>query len=63
MGRPVVTVAKGGVPVIDVTADASMSTKYGIPVSEAANGIGMAVTKVNPNKHTGMAVIYVLPPL
>jgi len=63
MGRPVVTVVKGGIPVIDVTADATMSTKYGMAVSEAANGIGLAVTKVNPNKHTGIAVIYVVPPL
>ena len=40
-----------------------MSTNYGMAVSEAANGIGLAVTKVNPNKHTGIAVIYVVPPL
>ena len=39
MGRPVVTVAAGGLPVVEVTA-------FGLPVTEAANGYGIAVTKV-----------------
>jgi hypothetical protein len=38
MGWPVVSVASGGIPVIETTR--------GLPVSEAANGRGVAVTKV-----------------
>jgi phosphoglycerate dehydrogenase-like enzyme len=56
MGWPVVTVASGGMPVIDVSA----TTKNGMPVSEAANGFGRAVTKVTIG---GIPVVYVSPPL
>jgi hypothetical protein len=38
MGLPVVTVAAGGLPVVEATA--------GTPVTEAANGRGIAITKV-----------------
>lgn len=51
MGMPVVTVASGGMPVIDVTA----TTGRGTPVTEATNGFGRAVTKVTSG---GMAVAY-----
>lgn len=61
MARPVVTVASGGIPVVDVSADAGALAKFGIAVSEAANGLGMAVTKVTPPKG-GTPVIYVVPP-
>jgi hypothetical protein len=43
MGWPVVTVASGGMPVIDVTATKPL---LGLPVTEAANKFGRAVTKV-----------------
>lgn len=43
MGLPVVTVAAGGMPVVDVTAT---TPKFGVPVTEATNGRGVAVTKV-----------------
>jgi hypothetical protein len=56
MGMPVVTVAAGGMPVIDVTA----TSKTGTPVTEAANGRGLAVTKVTTG---GIPVVYVVPPL
>jgi phosphoglycerate dehydrogenase-like enzyme len=56
MGMPVVTVASGGMPVIDVSA----TTKKGLPVSEAANGFGRAVTKVAIG---GIPVVYVTAPL
>lgn len=51
MGMPVVTVASGGMPVVDVTA----TTGRGTPVTEATNGRGRAVTKVTSG---GMAVAY-----
>ena len=54
MGRPVVTVASGGMAVVDVTS----TTKVGNPVSEATNGFGQAVTKVASG---GMAVVYGAP--
>jgi hypothetical protein len=56
MGMSVVTVAAGGMPVVDVSA----TTKTGMPVSEAANKFGVAVTKV---ALYGMPVVYVSPPL
>jgi len=59
MGLAVVTVAAGGLPVIDVTAT---TPKLGIPVSEAANGRGIAVTKVTLPKG-GIPVTFVVPPL
>jgi hypothetical protein len=61
MAVPVVTVASGGKPVVDVTADAGAIAKFGVAVSEAANGLGMPVTKVTPPKG-GTPVIYVAPP-
>ena len=55
MGLAVVTVASGGLPVVDVTA---IAPKRGLPVTEAANGRGVAVTKVTGGK-PGMPVVYV----
>ena len=43
MATAVVTVASGGLPVIDVTATVP---KLGIPVTEALGGRGIAITKV-----------------
>lgn len=61
MGLAVVTVAAGGLPVCDVTA----TTKAGMPVTEAANGYGVAVTKVAVTATTlgARPVVYVVPPL
>jgi len=53
MGQPVVTVAAGGLPVVDVT---SVAPKTGLPVTEAANGYGIAVTKVVGKP--GLPVVY-----
>jgi len=44
MGVAVVTVAAGGLPVIDVTAT---KPALGVPVTEAVNGRGIPVTKVS----------------
>jgi len=44
MGVSVVTVAAGGLPVIDVTAT---KPALGVPVTEAVNGLGISVTKVS----------------
>jgi len=49
MGLPVVTVASGGLPVVDNTANG-----VGTPVDEAINGFGTAVTKAQ----IGMPVVY-----
>lgn len=57
MAVPVVTVASGGLPVVDVTVS---SPKLGLPVSEAANGRGTAVTKVTAPQQ-GLAVTFVVP--
>jgi hypothetical protein len=58
MAVAVITVASGGLPVIDVTATAP---KLGIPVSEAiavgANKAGIPVTKVAAN---GVPVTFVV---
>lgn len=54
MALAVVTVAAGGIPVIDVT---SVAPKTGLPVTEAANGLGIAVTLVTGGK-PGMPVVY-----
>jgi hypothetical protein len=54
MGLPVVTVAAGGLAVVDVTSVAPTS---GLPVTEATNGRGVAVTKVTGGK-PGMPVVY-----
>src|SRR5262245_45628376 len=54
MALPVVTVASGGLPVVDVTAVAPMR---GLPVTEATNNRGLAVTKVVGGK-PGLAVVY-----
>ena len=62
MGWAVVTVASGGMAVVDVTPIASMTPrKYGVAVTEAANGRGIRVTKVVGKP--GIPVIYVVPPL
>lgn len=55
MSTPVVTVATGGLPVVDV----GTTTKLGTPVSEAANGRGTPVTKVAAS---GIPVVYTTPP-
>ena len=60
MGLYVVTVASGGMPVVDVTAT---KPALGMPVTESTSSptkIGMPVTKVASG---GMAVTYVAPPL
>jgi hypothetical protein len=49
MSTPVVTIASGGLPVVE--------TPLGKPVSEAVNGFGVAVTKVVGRP--GMPVVYV----
>jgi hypothetical protein len=54
MAVPVVTVAAGGIPVVDVTLIPAM-TRMGAPVSEAAPGMGVAVTKVTT---LGVPVVY-----
>jgi hypothetical protein len=51
MAMPVVTVASGGLPVVDVTA----TTGRGVPVSEALPSRGAPVTKVASG---GMSVVY-----
>jgi hypothetical protein len=43
MAKPVVTVASGGLPVVDVTAT---TPGLGAAVTEALNGLGRPVTKV-----------------
>jgi hypothetical protein len=53
MSFPVVTVASGGLPVVDVTAIAPLR---GVTVTEAANGRGLAVTKVVGKP--GLPVVY-----
>lgn len=58
MAVAVVTVASGGLPVIDVTAT---TPKLGVAISEAANGRGIAVTKVTLPQG-GLPVTYVVPP-
>lgn len=57
MGWPVVTVTSGGLPVVDVTATKPL---LGMPVTEAANKYGVAVTKVAAY---GMPVTFVVAPL
>jgi hypothetical protein len=59
MGLAVVTVASGGLPVVDVTAT---TPKLGLPVTENTAGRGIAVTKVTLPKG-GVPVTYVVPPL
>jgi hypothetical protein len=56
MALAVVTVASGGLAVVDVTA---VPPVLSLPVSEAANGKGLAVTKVVGKP--GLAVTYVAP--
>ena len=58
MAIAVVTVAAGGIPVVDVTAT---TPRLGIPVSEAATGKGIPVTKVTLPAG-GLPVTYVVPP-
>jgi hypothetical protein len=54
MAMAVVTVASGGLPVVDVTAT---NPQHGKAVTEALNGKGTAVTKVAKG---GMAVTYLV---
>jgi hypothetical protein len=62
MGMPVVTVAAGGLPVVDVALVLpAMVPLRGTPVTEAVNGKGTPVTKVANGR--GLPVIYVVPPL
>jgi hypothetical protein len=61
MALCVVTVASGGLPVVDVTATKPL---LGMAVAESTstpNKIGIAVTKVTNG--LGMPVSYVVPPL
>jgi hypothetical protein len=51
MGMPVVTVAAGGLPIVEST------NGFGTPVTEAASGRGVAVTKVIAPK-PGLPVIF-----
>lgn len=61
MATPVVIVASGGLPVVDVTPIATMTPiKYGVPVTSAANGYGLPVTIVVGKP--GLPVVFV-PPL
>jgi len=53
MGLAVVTVASGGLPVVDVT---SIAPRTGTPVTEASNGRGVPVTKVVGKP--GMPVVF-----
>jgi hypothetical protein len=55
MAMSVVTVATGGLPVVDVTA--RNDPRIGRAVTEALNGRGTAVTKVASG---GMAVFYLV---
>lgn len=61
MGVAVVTVASGGMPVVDVT---SIAPRTGLPVTEASNGRGLRITKV---AKFGIPVVFetigVAPPL
>ena len=58
MALAVVTVASGGMPVVDVT---SIAPRTGLPVSESASGRGVPVTKVVGKP--GLPVVYTaLPP-
>ena len=60
MAIAVVTVAAGGLPVVDVTS----TNKIGTPVTEAANGCGIPVSKIGVSAAKGaMPVVYVSPPL
>jgi hypothetical protein len=56
MALPVVTVAAGGLAVVDVTAT---KPALGAPVSEVAGGRGTPVTKVTGKP--GLAVTFVVP--
>jgi hypothetical protein len=58
MALPVVTVASGGMPVVDVTATKPL---LGRPVTTAANGRGLPVTIVAAGK-PGIAVTFVTTP-
>lgn len=60
MSVAVVTVASGGLPVVELAAD-----KLGLPVTEATNGFGIAVTKVvgGPGLPVVFDTIGVLPPV
>jgi hypothetical protein len=58
MAVAVVTVAAGGLPVVDVTAT---TPRLGMPVTESVNGRGIAVTKVTLPRG-GLPVTFVVPP-
>lgn len=59
MALPVVTVASGGLPVIDVTAT---NIKVGLPVSTAVNGRGIPITIVTiASNIPALAVSFVSP--
>jgi hypothetical protein len=54
MSTPVITVASGGMPVVDVTAT---FPKLGVAVTESLNGKGRHVTKV---ANFGLPVTYIV---
>jgi hypothetical protein len=56
MALAVITVASGGLPVVDVTAT---FPNLGMPVTEASTGKGLPVTKVTTVP--GLPVTYVTP--
>ncbi len=60
MSTPVVTVASGGLAIVEVAAGG-----FGMPVSEATNGFGIAVTKVvgKPGMPVVFDTIGVAPPV
>ena len=57
MALAVVTVASGGLPVVDVTASKPL---LGCAVTEATNGRGILITKQTGGK-PGMPVTFVVP--
>ena len=58
MALPVVTVASGGLPVVDCTGNL---VPMGLNVTEATNGFGLKITKVTGGG-PGLPVVYVLVP-
>ena len=60
MPVPVITVASGGLPVVQVVPGAP-APQAALPVFESPNGRGLAVTKVTAPK-AGLAVTYTAAP-
>jgi len=62
MALPVVTIASGGLPVVDVALVVPSVPLQGMPVTEATNGRGTPVTKVAASPAGGLPVVYVTVP-